>query len=123
MDNSNIMNTLNGVEELSHYLLKDTLVPEDRAKLLIWINAVLVILVSVWVAVFIVEVWLVLAIIRWLVMVQESVKCVTFAKLHYKMHTVWIFEYVEKLCTILDLAGPIRIIMIFVDFLLYWDQI
>jgi hypothetical protein len=69
MDNSNIMDTLNGVEELSHYLLKDALVPEDTAKLLIWINAVLVILVSVWVAVFIVEVWLVLAIIGWLVMI------------------------------------------------------
>lgn len=69
MDNSNIMDTLNGVEKLSHYLLKDALVPEDTANLLIWINAVLVILVSVWVAVFIVEVWLVLAIIRWLVMI------------------------------------------------------
>jgi len=69
MDNSNIMDTLNGVEKLSHYLLKDALVPEDTANLLIWINAVLVILVSVWVAVFIVEVLLVLAIIRWLVMI------------------------------------------------------
>lgn len=35
MDNSNVMDTLNGVEELSHYLLKDALVPEDTAKLLI----------------------------------------------------------------------------------------
>jgi len=35
MDNSNVMDTLNGVEKLSHYLLEDALVPEDTAKLLI----------------------------------------------------------------------------------------